>query len=87
MLHFITLRIEQMRLGVGVKLVYLPPYSPDLNPIEELLAELKAFIWRFGNQMKTTLGKYLIPCSGGVLIVGARENAEGHFDMTLSAYI
>jgi hypothetical protein len=30
----------------GVKLVYLPPYSPDLNPIEEYFAELKAFIRR-----------------------------------------
>jgi transposase len=25
-------------------LVYLPLYSPDLNPIEEFFAELKAFI-------------------------------------------
>jgi transposase len=33
----------------GVILVYLPPYSPDLNPTEEFFAELKAFIkkqWR-----------------------------------------
>jgi transposase len=29
-----------------VKLVYLPPYSPDLNPIDEFFAELKAFIPR-----------------------------------------
>jgi DDE superfamily endonuclease len=34
-------RIEQMCL---VKLLYLPPYSPDLNPIEEFFAELMAFI-------------------------------------------
>lgn len=33
-----------------MKLVYLPPYSPDLNPIEEFFAELKGFIkrsWKF----------------------------------------
>jgi transposase len=30
----------------GVKLMYLPPYSPDLNPIEEFFAKLKAFIRR-----------------------------------------
>ena len=29
-----------------VKRMYLPPYSPDLNPIEEFFAELKAFIKR-----------------------------------------
>jgi transposase len=30
----------------SVKLVYLPPYSPDLNPIEEFFTELKSFIKR-----------------------------------------
>jgi transposase len=43
-------RVEQMCLEDGVKLVYLPPYSPDLNPIEEFFAGLKAFIrrnWQF----------------------------------------
>src|SRR6202021_2160860 len=39
-----TQRIEQMCYDAGVKLVYLPPYSPDFNPIEEFFAELKAFI-------------------------------------------
>jgi hypothetical protein len=33
-----------LRARVEVKLVYLPPYSPDKNPIEEFFAELKAFI-------------------------------------------
>lgn len=37
-------RIEQMCRDSGVKLLYLPPYFPDLNPIEESFAELKAFI-------------------------------------------
>jgi transposase len=41
--HYIE-RIEQMCYEAGVKLVYLPPYSPDLNPIEEFFAKLKAFI-------------------------------------------
>lgn len=39
-------RIKQMCSDAGVKLLYLPPYSPDLNPIEEFFAELKAFIKR-----------------------------------------
>jgi transposase len=39
-------RIEQMCLEAGVKLVYLSPYSPDLDPIDEFFAELKAFIQR-----------------------------------------
>ena len=39
-------RISQMCADAGVKLVYLPPYSPDSNPIEEFFAELKGFISR-----------------------------------------
>lgn len=39
-------RIEGMCAEAGVKSVYLPPYSPDLNPIEEFFFELKAFISR-----------------------------------------
>jgi transposase len=39
-----TERIEQMYIKAGVKLLYLPPYSLDLNPIKELFAELKVFI-------------------------------------------
>jgi hypothetical protein len=37
-------RIEQICSQAGVKLLYLPPYSPNLNPIEEFFAELKAFV-------------------------------------------
>jgi len=33
--------LEQICSDAGVKLVYLPPYSPDLNPIGEFFAELK----------------------------------------------
>ena len=29
---------------VGARLRYLPPYSPDLNPIEKLFAKLKALL-------------------------------------------
>lgn len=39
-------RVEQLYYNAGVKLLYLPPYSPDLNPIEEFFAELKALIRR-----------------------------------------
>jgi transposase len=29
---------------VGATLLYLPPYSPDLNPIEKLFSKLKALL-------------------------------------------
>ena len=28
-------------LGAGAKLAFLPPYSPDLNPIEQVFAKVK----------------------------------------------
>ena len=30
--------------AVGASLMYLPSYSPDLNPIEQLFAKLKALL-------------------------------------------
>ena len=32
--------------ATGVSLEYLPPYSPDFNPIEEAFAEMKAWMNR-----------------------------------------
>jgi transposase len=30
--------------GVGARVLYLPPYSPDMNPIEQMFAKLKALL-------------------------------------------
>ena len=32
----------------GAWFLFLPPYSPDLNPIEMAFAQLKAHLWRIG---------------------------------------
>jgi len=32
--------------AAGAKLIFLPPYSPDLNPIEQVFAKLKALLRR-----------------------------------------
>ena len=34
--------VRQAIEAAGAVLLYLPPYSPDLNPIEQLFAKLKA---------------------------------------------
>jgi transposase len=36
--------VKQAIEGVGATIRYLPPYSPDLNPIEKLFAKLKAML-------------------------------------------
>ena len=38
--------------GSGIKLVYLPPYSPDLNPIEEGFSFVKQHIRRHGQEFR-----------------------------------
>ena len=30
--------------GAGARLRFLPPYSPDFNPIEQVFAKLKAYL-------------------------------------------
>jgi transposase len=41
--HKIT-GIRQEIEAAGARLLYLPPYSPDLNPIEQVFAKLKALL-------------------------------------------
>ena len=37
-------RIRTALRAVGAKLLFLPPYSPDLNPIEQVFAKLKTLL-------------------------------------------
>jgi transposase len=39
----------------GIKLVYLPPYSPDLNPIEECFAFIKSYIRCRGQEFRDSV--------------------------------
>lgn len=36
--------VRELIEAKGARLLYLPPYSPDLNPIEQLFAKLKALL-------------------------------------------
>ena len=36
--------LTDMLIVSGVRLEFLPPYSPDLNPIEEAFSKIKAWI-------------------------------------------
>ena len=37
-------RTRELIESVGCKLIFLPPYSPDLNPIEKFWANMKRWI-------------------------------------------
>ena len=76
-----TDKIKQMCANAGVRLVYLPPYSCDLNPIEEFFAQLKARVrrkWRaWEANSEVDFEEFLEECLNevGSDAVGAR----GHF--------
>ena len=74
-------RVKQLCSDSGVRLLYLPPYSPDFNPIEEFFAELKAYIKKAWPNFEKDPGQgfhaFLRQC---VHDVGAKQqSAEGHF--------
>ena len=74
-------RTKQKCRDAGVRLVYLPPYSPDFNPIEEFFAELKAFVKRhwhkFLENPEQGFDAYLEWCID--VVGGNKRSAKGHF--------
>jgi transposase len=54
---------RQTIAAAGASLLYLPPYSPDLNPIEQLFAKLKALLRKAAAHTKdelwSTIGRLL----------------------------
>lgn len=74
-------RIKELCSEAGVKLLYLPPYSPDLNPIEEFFSELKSYIkrnWKlYEDEPELSFDTFRQAC---VDTVGAKKaSAEAHF--------
>jgi transposase len=59
----------------GCEVVYLPPYSPDLNPIEEAFAKLKALLRRAGARTREAL----VEAMGRALDAVTARDARGFF--------
>jgi transposase len=47
--------VEQAIRSAGATVLYLPPYSPDLNPIENFFAKLKALLRKAAKRTTETL--------------------------------
>jgi transposase len=47
--------VRRLIEGAGAELRYLPPYSPDFNPIEQLFAKLKAILRKIAARTITAL--------------------------------
>ena len=61
--------------GVGARLVYLPPYSPDFNPIELAWSKLKSFLRKAA--ARTTEALHAAIAQG--LQTLTAQNAQGWF--------
>src|SRR5208283_3698720 len=56
-------RVEQLIEAAGAELRYLPPYSPDMNPIEKAFSKLKAFLRKIAERTVTGLMNALETCA------------------------
>jgi transposase len=50
-----TARVRELIEGRGCDLVFLPPYSPDLNPIEEAFSKIKYLVRKAGERTREAL--------------------------------
>jgi len=49
--------VQQAISAVGAMVLYLPPYSPDLNPIEKLFSKLKSLLRKAATRATEDLWK------------------------------
>jgi transposase len=70
-----TQRIRELIEARGADLVFLPSYSPDLNPIEEAFSKIKALVRKVGARTRETL----VEAIGGALVAVTIEDAAGWF--------
>jgi transposase len=68
-------RIRELIEERGCELIYLPPYSPDLNPIEEAFAKLKHILRKTCARTKDAL----IEAMGRALGAVSTEDVRGYF--------
>jgi transposase len=69
-------RVRQLAENAGCELIYLPPYSPDLNSIEQAFAKLKALLRRAGTRTREAL----VEAMGRALEAVTVSDARGFFE-------
>ncbi len=68
-------RVRELIESRGCKLLYLPPYSPDYNPIEEAFSKIKSFLRRVGARTR----EGLVEAMGRALDALSAKDARGFF--------
>lgn len=70
-----TGRVRDLVEARDADLVFLPPYSPDLNPIEEAFSKVKGIVRKVGARTRGTLDEAI----GEALSAVTSEDAAGWF--------
>ncbi len=69
-------RIRELVEGRDCELLFLPPYSPDLNPIEEAFSKVKSSLRRAGARTREAL----VEAMGRALDAVTPQDARGFFE-------
>jgi transposase len=70
-----TDRLRQLIEGRGADLVFLPSYSPEMNPIEEAFSKIKQLVRKAGARTRQAIVKAI----ARALAAGTLEDAAGWF--------
>ena len=62
--------------ATGCELLYLPPYSPDLNPIEQAFSKVKGLL----RKAEARTREALISAMGRALDAVSAQDARGFFE-------
>lgn len=68
-------RVRRLIEDEGCELLYLPPYSPDLNPIEESFSKIKRFLRTAGARTREAL----VEAMGKALEAVSANDVQGFF--------
>jgi transposase len=69
-------RVRELMEGEGCELIYLPPYSPDFNPIEKAFSKLKSYLREACARSQDTLMEVI----GQALSTISASDALGFFE-------
>jgi len=67
--------IKELIEALGARLIYLPPYSTDLNPIEKCWSKIKTYLRKAKARTRAELEKAL----QAALLLITKEDAQGWF--------
>ena len=69
-------RVRELIEDKGCELVYLPPYSPDYNPIEEAFSKIKGVL----RDAQARTRRTLLEAMGQALSTVTAQDATGFFE-------